>query len=99
LRFFKRINIFLNSEYNNLRECYRNGAKDLDVCTEEHLDTVIKLADSMTINADNVFCGEYSGDSDKCRHLGEPPKKRKNQKTTRSFFLPIIDVFNSFREV
>lgn len=82
-----------------MKTCYRNGGKGIDVCSDEHLDTIEKLAESMIMNVGNVFCGDYIDESDKCLKLGDPPKKKSNQKTTRSFFLPIIDVFTSFREV
>jgi hypothetical protein len=82
-----------------LKNCYREGAKRIDICSDENLETIDSFAGSITMNADNLFCGEYSDDSDKCEKLGEPPKRRKNQKIPRSFFLPIIDVFNSFGDV
>jgi hypothetical protein len=47
----------------------------------------------------SLFPIEYTADSDKCEKLGEPPKKLKNQKRTKSIILPLIDLFDSFSEI
>ncbi|XP_054155299.1 uncharacterized protein LOC128953803 [Oppia nitens] len=44
----------------------------------------------------NLLCGDYEEDSDKCRTM-KTPKRLKSQKRTKSFFLPLTQLLDSFQ--
>jgi hypothetical protein len=71
---------------------------EVDICNEAHVDTANRFAESISGNALKLVCAEYSENSDKCDAL-KAPAKTKQQLRTKSFFLPLIDLFESFPEV
>jgi len=72
--------------------------KTIDICDDKKLETVNEFVDSLTGNILDILCGDYEDGSDKCLRLGSPPKKNKNQRRTKSFLIPLIDVLASFPE-
>lgn len=86
------------SETHKFLDCFHSGRKKFPVCTEEIIEAGMKILDSLIGNMVNVLCGQYDDESDKCDKL-ETPKKKSNQKRTKSFIIPMIDVFSSFQEI
>ncbi|CAG2103782.1 unnamed protein product [Medioppia subpectinata] len=87
------------SEYYRIFPCIITKTKRIPVCTEQHVDTAMNFVRSMLGNAIDLLCSEYSEGSDKCDTLGRPPRKLKHQRRTKSFLIPLLDMFDSFPEV
>jgi hypothetical protein len=80
-----------------MRECILSLKDKVDICTDEHMQITERFISSVTSNSLNFACNEYSEDSDKCQNL-IPPKKRKNQRRTKSMIMAFLRLFESFPE-
>ena len=58
---------------------------------------MLSLVDSVTSNVLNLLCGEYEENSDKCKALSTP-RKLKSQKRAKSFFIPLTQLLQSFKD-
>jgi hypothetical protein len=90
---------FIFSEYTNFKNCFSKNGKNVELCSEDQLETVTDFIDSVTSNLINLLCGDYTEGNDKCEKLEASPKKNNSEKRTKSFFLPFVQVFESFAEI
>ncbi|CAG2105648.1 unnamed protein product [Medioppia subpectinata] len=76
-----------------------NKVEGVQQCSADNIATLMTIIRSVTGNTVDVFCGDYTEESDKCNKLGLPPRKLKSQRRTKSFAVPMIDVLQGFPEV
>ncbi|XP_054155358.1 uncharacterized protein LOC128953859 [Oppia nitens] len=85
--------------YADVYDCFETKLTPAKKCNEKHVQTLSDLMRNIAGNVVNLICGDYVEGSDKCTQLGPAPKKRKTQKRTKSFALPLLDLLASFPEV
>ena len=68
-------------------------------CSEKQVEIANRLIESISGNALNLVCTEYNTDSDKCDQFNGFKPKSDPKLRTKSFFLPLIELFDSFPEV
>ncbi len=84
------------SEYQNHKQCYFEGGRNVNECTESNLEIIDRFVDSIAGNSLNLLCTEFDN-SDKCLKLEKLPKN-KNAIKYKSFFIPSIEVLSSLPE-
>lgn len=67
---------------------YKTGPPN---CTERSVEQVDRFTSQLAGDVLNLLCTEYDEDSDKCSKM-ITPKRRKDQKRTKSFLRPLIDL-------
>lgn len=82
------------SEYQDHKQCYFEGGRQVTDCTETNLEIIDRFVDSVAGNSLNILCGEFADGSDKCNKLDKLPKSKNSQKY-KSFFIPAIEVLSS----
>lgn len=86
-------------EYFKIFPCIATRSKRISTCTENHITTATDFVRSILGNVIDLLCGDYTEGSDKCDSLGRPPKKLKSQRRTKSFMLPLVEIFATFPEI
>ena len=64
-------------------------------CSAKASDGVVDFIRNVFQSIVDVACGDFTENSDKCDRLPAPPKKRKSDKPTRTFFLPLVGLWNN----
>ncbi|XP_054155320.1 uncharacterized protein LOC128953824 [Oppia nitens] len=86
-------------EYYKMYPCFYERTKRFPICSTKKVDTVSDFVRNIFDNMVGLICGDYTENSDKCDHLELPPKKPKNDKRTKSFAIPLIEILSSFPEI
>lgn len=68
-------------------------------CSERQVEIAIRFIESISGNSLNLVCNEYNSESDKCDQFNGFKVKSDPKTRTKSFFLPLIQLFDSFPEV
>lgn len=64
-------------------------------CPVDLTSEIEVFLDGYAVDVLNMFCGEYTEDSDKCsKIIGKTPKWNKKI-PSKNFVLPLVDVFDS----
>ncbi|CAG2113704.1 unnamed protein product [Medioppia subpectinata] len=90
---------YLCCEYVKIFPCFDEKLSPAPKCNQKGIDFVSDLIRSIAGNVVDLICGDYVEGSDKCTHLGPPPKKSKKQRRLKSFAVPVLDLLSSFPEV
>ncbi|CAG2108299.1 unnamed protein product [Medioppia subpectinata] len=90
---------YLCCEYVRIFPCFDEKLSPAPKCNQKGIDFVSDLIRSIAGNVVDLICGDYVEGSDKCTHLGPPPKKSKKQRRLKSFAVPVLDLLSSFPEV
>jgi len=81
-----------------MRACISAVSEKVDICTEKHIETTNRFMDSIIGNSMNIVgCGEYPEDSNKCKAM-IIPNKRKHQRRTKSLVMAFLYLIESFPE-
>ena len=80
-----------------MTNCMRNRLRRTKDCTEKRIDVLIRFIESLTGRGFELMCGELDEGSDRCRAF-VTPKRKKGQRRSKSFLLPLLRVLLSLPE-
>ncbi len=98
------LNLFINwyiffSEYHKIFDCIQAQGIRVKGCTDKHLEISADYIKSHFSNALDLMCGDYSDSSDKCDTVPKLSKRKKNQRRTKSFVMPLVKLLKDLPEV
>lgn len=85
--------LYMNSGYFSMLECLDSALKT--TCTAKQTESVNEFIRNMFQSIIDVACGDFVENSDKCERLATPPKRSKKDKSSRTFFLPLVELWNN----
>ena len=63
-------------------------------CTAKEASSIEEFIRNIFDSLINVSCGDFVEASDRCDTLPVAPKRRKVDKDTKTFFLPLVELWN-----
>lgn len=91
--FLSNLLILYFSDYFKFLTCLETVTKT--DCTQKETDKIQDFVRTVFTGIVDVACGEYTESSDKCDRLPIPPKKQKSDKSYRTYFLPLVELWHS----
>ncbi|XP_054155161.1 uncharacterized protein LOC128953673 [Oppia nitens] len=85
--------------YHKKNHCMSKLSDKVNTCSEKQVDIAIRFIESISGSSLNLVCAEYNDSSDKCDQFNNFKTKSEPKLRTKSFFLPLIELFDSFDEV
>lgn len=64
-------------------------------CSETESEKIQEFVRNLFQGIINTACGDFQENSDKCDKIPPPPKKRKSDKSYKSYFLPLVELWHS----
>jgi len=81
------------SDYFKMLDCLE-GVTQVD-CNHDATGAIQDFVRSVFQGIVDVSCGDFVENSDKCDRLPAAPKKRKSDKATKTYFLPLVELWNN----
>jgi hypothetical protein len=85
-------------EYHKIFDCIQAQGIRVKGCTDKHLEISADYIKSHFSNVLDLMCGDYSESSDKCDSVPKLSKRRKNQRRTKSFVMPLVKLLKDLPE-
>ena len=80
-----------------MTNCMRSRLRKTKDCTEKRTNAIIRFIESLTGRGFELMCGDLDEGSDRCKAF-VTPKRKKGQRRSKSFLLPLLRVLLSLPE-
>lgn len=76
-------------------ECFETSINEIDDDCSRQSEPFLDFVRSIFDDIVNLTCTDYTENSDKCNQLDEPPQKDKSMKRTKSFIMPLMNIWET----